>query len=183
MPRASRTVSETCHYHVVVRGVAQQTIFLEDEDMLRLLEIVAACKDVSGFALHGYCLLSNHFHLLLEQRVEPLALVMKRMETRYAMWFNRKYGRSGHLFQDRFASEPVQGDAHFLAALRYIHQNPVRAGIVARAMDYRWSSMADYLAALDGSLRILTDTSLALGQLSNDFLPLCFVNTFFRKKS
>jgi len=138
--------------------------------MLCFLDIVATCKDISGFVLHGYCLLSNHFHLLIEQRMEPLAQIMKRIETRYAMWFNRKYGRSGHLFQDRFASEPVQEDAYFLTALRYIHQNPVKARIVSMPKDYRWSSMADYLAALDGLPETLTDTSMALGQLGSGFL-------------
>jgi len=170
MPRTNRVVSETCYYHVVVRGVARQTIFLDDEDKLRLLEILAVCKDISGFVLHGYCLMSNHFHLLLEQRAESLAQTMKRIETRYAMWFNRKYGRSGHLFQDRFSSEPVQADAYFLAALRYIHQNPVKAGIVSKPKDYRWSSMTDYLSASDGVLDTLTDTVMALDQLANDFL-------------
>jgi len=79
MPRVSRVISETGYYHVVVRGVVQQTIFIDDEDVLRLLEIAAICRDVSSFALHGYCLMSNHFHLLLEQRLEPLARAMKRI--------------------------------------------------------------------------------------------------------
>ena len=84
--------------------------------------------------------MGNHIHLLLREEKEPLEQIFKRIGARYVYWYNWKYKRSGHLFQDRFKSEPIKNDAHFLAVLRYIYQNPVKANICREPGKYRWSS-------------------------------------------
>ena len=128
MPRAARKKSETGVYHVMLRGIDRQVIFLDDEDCEKYLQCITDCQQISGFKLHAYCLMGNHLHLLIQEGKEPLEQIFKRIGVRHVYWFNWKYKRSGHLFQDRFKSEPVQDDAYFLTVLRYIYQNPVKAG-------------------------------------------------------
>ena len=140
MPRMAREKSESGIYHVMLRGINCQVIFQDDEDCEKYLQCLAECKTLSGFTLHAYCLMGNHLHLLIEPGVEPLEQIFKRIGVRYVYWYNWKYKRSGHLFQDRFKSEPVNDDACFLAVLRYIYQNPVKAGLCKKPMDYKWSS-------------------------------------------
>lgn len=84
--------------------------------------------------------MGNHVHLLLREGKEPLSQIFKRLGVRYVYWYNWKYKRTGHLFQDRFKSEPVEDDTYFLAVLRYIYQNPVKAGLCEKPEEYQWSS-------------------------------------------
>jgi REP element-mobilizing transposase RayT len=124
----------------MLRGVNRDAIFLEDADCDRFLHSLAEAKEASGCCVLAYCLMTNHVHLVLRTTDEPIGTVVKRLGVRYAGWFNRKYGRVGHLFQDRFASVPVEDDAYFLTLLRYVWNNPVEAGLATRADEYRWSS-------------------------------------------
>ncbi|MFT4296726.1 MAG: transposase [Micropruina sp.] len=127
-------------YHVMMRGLNRDAIFLEDEDFEDFLRALRETKAASGCAVLAYCLMTNHVHLVLRADREPIGVVMKRLGVRYAGRFNRKYGRVGHLFQDRFRSEPVEDDGYLTTLLPYIWNNPVVAGMVSRPEDYRWSS-------------------------------------------
>lgn len=89
--------------------------------------------------------MGNHVHLLMKEGNEEIGNTMKRIEVSYAYWYNWQYNRKGHLFQDRFKSEPVEDDAYFLTVLRYIHQNPVKAGLISDIETYRWSSIGEYI--------------------------------------
>lgn len=140
MTRQPRRPSETGVHHVMLRGVNRDVIFLEDEDFECFLRALRDTKDASGSAVLAYCLMTNHVHLVLQTAREPIGMVMKRLGVRYASWFNRKYGRVGHVFQDRFASKPIEDDAYLTAVLPYIWNNPVVAGVVRRPEEYRWSS-------------------------------------------
>jgi len=140
MPRQSRLKSDIAIYHVMQRGINKQTIFYDDEDCFTYLQFLQECKEKSGFELYSYCLMGNHTHLLIKEVKEPLSLIFKRFGTKYAYWYNQKYQRCGHLFQDRFRSEPIKDDRQFIAVLRYIYQNPIKAGICERPEDYKWSS-------------------------------------------
>ncbi|MFT3834041.1 MAG: transposase [Micropruina sp.] len=140
MPRHSRQLADSAVYHVMARGVNRDAIFLDNEDYERYLYALQLTKDVSNCAVLAYCLMPNHVHLVIRAVDEPLALVMKRLGVRYAGWFNRKYGRVGHLFQDRFRSRPVESDEYLFALVRYVWDNPVQAGLSGRPEDYRWSS-------------------------------------------
>jgi len=84
------------------RGINQQQIFEDEEDYVKYLEVLETCKTVAGFELYGYCLMGNHIHLLLKTQKEDLGLIFKRIGARYVFWYNWKYRRSGHLFQDRY---------------------------------------------------------------------------------
>ena len=153
MPRQERTKSGTGIYHVMLRGINRQDIFEDDEDYLQMtacLQGLTERYDENGVALeplctiYSYCLMSNHIHLLVREQKEDISSVMKRLGVAYAYYFNKKYQRNGHLFQDRFLSEPVNNIEYFMTLMRYIHQNPVHAGLAAEVRDYPWSSWAEY---------------------------------------
>ena len=165
MPRTASEKSESNIYHIMLRGINRQQIFLDDEDRLRFLDVVEKCRKISKFRLHAYCLMGNHIHLLLQTVEEPLEQVMKRIGTRYVVWYNSKYSRTGHLFQDRYKSEPVRQDGYFLTVLRYILNNPVKAGICRKPEDYPYSSAADYFTG--GGM---TDTAFAESLIGHDEL-------------
>ena len=157
MPRTARKASLSNIYHVMMRGVNRQPIFENDGDRLHFMSVLKECKEISGFRLHAFCLMPNHLHFLIEPAGEPLDLVFRRIGIRYAVWYNRKHQRAGHLFQDRFRSENVENDRYYMTVLRYILQNPMKAGLESRLGTYRWSS---YLAYEKGT-GSLTDTQYA----------------------
>ena len=144
MPRQSRQKSPTGLYHITMRGVNKNDIFLDDEDYSSFLGYLQSMKIASGLQIYAYCLMKNHIHLLLKEEKEDLAISFRRLGAGFVGWYNRKYKRVGHLFQSRYSSEIIDKDAYFLAVLRYIHQNPVKAGIVEEVTDYRWSSIHEY---------------------------------------
>jgi len=140
MSRRARQLSGSGIYHVMLRGVNRDIIFLEDEDRERFLFALRAAKDASECKVLAYCLMDNHVHLVLRSGIEPIGSTVRRFGVRYAGWFNRKYDRVGHLFQDRFRSVPVDDDAHLITLLRYVWNNPVEAGLVEQPEEYHWSS-------------------------------------------
>ena len=157
MAREARQLSESNIYHVMLRGNNRQAVFEEDEDRLYFMKVLTRCKEISGFQLHAFVLMPNHVHLLIEPAGEPLDTVFRRIGTRYAVWFNWKYQRTGHLFQDRFRSEAVETDLYFMTVLRYILQNPMKAGLETRPGSYRWSSYRAYQTGKGA----VTDTAFA----------------------
>ena len=140
MPRQARQLAESQIYHVMVRGVNRDAIFLEDEDYQRFLDALDQTREASGCVVLAYCLMSNHVHLVLRTPGEPISAVAKRLGVRYAGWFNRKYGRVGHVFQDRFRSLPVETDEYLVTLVHYVWNNPVEAGLVEDPREYPWSS-------------------------------------------
>ncbi len=140
MARRRRQQSGTGIYHVMIRGVNRDAIFLEEVDYERFLSVLAAVKEASGCIVLAYCLMPNHAHLVLRVSSEPIGDVIKRLSVRYVGWFNRKYQRVGHLFQGRFKSLSVEDDAYLVTLVRYVWRNPVEAGLSGEPQDYRWSS-------------------------------------------
>ena len=163
MPRQARKKSKTGIYHIMLRGINGQQIFADNEDYEKLLEILKYCKAISEFEIFAYCLMSNHIHLLLKENKEPIELVMKRIATRFVYWYNIKYQRLGHLFQDRFKSEPVENDEYFLTVVRHIHQNPVKAGICKKPQDYNYSSYNEFFRK-----ETLVDFDFVFGMIETD---------------
>ena len=145
MPRQARRKSESGIYHIMLRGINQQQIFEDEEDGFRFLETLSKYKEQCGYEIYAYCLMGNHIHILLKEGKENLTLVLKRIAGSYVYWYNWKYRRCGHLFQDRFKSEPVEDDACFLTVIRYIHQNPIKAGICKNIDGYKFSSYNEYI--------------------------------------
>jgi len=144
----------------MLRGINQQTIFEDDEDNEKFLEILGLCKTLSGFELYSYCLMGNHIHILLKTINEDLDLIFKRIGARYVYWYNWKYKRTGHLFQDRFRSEPVNDDKYFLTVLCYIHRNPIKAKLCKNPAEYKWSSYNEYIYNSYGNS--IVDTAFAI---------------------
>jgi len=145
MPRHGRILSESKVYHVMMRGNEKKNIFLDNEDNEKLLEIIVKTKE-KGWFIYAYCLMDNHVHLIINEGDDQIARIMKRINTSYACNFNKKYQRVGHLFQDRYKSEVIQTEKYLLAAVRYLHNNPVKAGKVSTPDQYEWSSYNEYIA-------------------------------------
>lgn len=145
MPRQARRKSESGIYHIMLRGINQQQIFEDNEDFNKFIQILKDCKAISEFKLFAYCLMGNHIHLLIKPEKEPLEQIFKRIGGRFVYWYNIKYQRVGHLFQDRFKSEPIEDDSYFLTVVRYIHQNSVKAGLCKSIEDYQYSSYNEYI--------------------------------------
>ena len=156
MPHCSRKRSESGFYHVVTKGDGGQILFENAGDREHYCSLVEEALDESKVNIHAYCLMSNHVHFLIEDTSNELGVFMKSIDEKYAMRFAYKAGRSGHIFQGRFWSEPIDSDEYFVSAIRYIHANPEHAGICA-ADKYPWSSYKAYV----GKPSFVT-TSLAL---------------------
>lgn len=144
MPHGARRRSESGYYHVVSKGINGQDIFECDADRQLYVRLLAKAKDKTGILIHAYCLMSNHVHLVLEDRTQRLADFVKYVHERYGAIFSQQYGRIGGVFSKLYWSEPIETDEYLLCAVRYVHANPANAGI-CRAAAYEWSSAKDYL--------------------------------------
>lgn len=165
MPRESRKLSSTGIYHIMLRGNERKDLFKDRADRRKFLESLGIKQDELKFSVYAYCLMKNHVHLLLNTEDADLASIMKGIAVRYASFFNWKYDRVGHVFQDRFKSEPVEDDRYLLAAVRYIHNNPVQAGLTANPDEYEWSSYHQYLGSVG---KPWLNTSFVLSLFSED---------------
>ena len=145
MARNPREKSKTGIYHVMMRGIDKRNIFLLEADYEKFLYYIEKAKKKSDFSLLAYCFMTNHVHLLIKEGLEEIGDTIKRISVGYAQYHNRRYGRTGHLFQNRYQSEVVNDDKYLLVVLLYIHQNPLKAKIVNTIYDYKWSSYTDYI--------------------------------------
>ncbi len=127
-------------YHVMSRGNAKQSIFLRDEDYRQFLDLLTVTTARFDIVCRAYCLMPNHFHLLLEPSAHPLSRMMQQLNSAYSQWFNRRHQRVGHVLQGRFKALLVDRNEYFLQVLRYILLNPVRAGLAGSAQEWHWSS-------------------------------------------
>lgn len=166
MPTRLRQEFPGAIHHVTARGNSGRTIFLDDVDRQRFLErlqrVVVAC----GWICHAYCLMGNHFHLLIETTDANLFDGMRRLNGLYARGFNRRHGLGNHLFGERYHPEPVRRDAHFLETAAYIALNPVRAGLCDDPAEWTWGSYPAAIGAAP-SPPFLT-TSRLLGYFDGD---------------
>lgn len=145
MPRQPRKLCESKTYHVMIRGNDRNDIFIDEEDKTKFIGILYEKNKEKQFILYGFCIMDNHAHLVLNEDKDRLDKLMKRINTSYAYYFNKKYRRIGHVFQDRFKSETIDSDKHLLCAIRYVHNNPIKACMTANLDEYRWSSYNYYI--------------------------------------
>ena len=142
MARVARIVIPNCPHHVTQRGNNRQDVFFVDDDRVTYLELLGEECAQHGVAIDGYCLMTNHVHLIATPRSkDSLAKGLGRTHFRYTQYVNRLHGRSGHLWQNRFYSCALD-EEHYWTAMAYVEQNPVRARLVRRPWSYRWSSAA-----------------------------------------
>jgi len=144
MPRPLRPIAEGLVYHVINRGNGRQSVFFRDEDYLAFLEAVGDLKERKPFELYGYCLMSNHIHLLLRPLEVPISRIVQSLLVSHTQRYHRCHKTCGHVWQGRFKSPVIQDDEHLLCVLRYMEANPLRAKMVASAGEYRWSSFATH---------------------------------------
>lgn len=161
MARKPRVHFPGALYHVISRGNQKQDIFLDDRDLRAFFQYLSEYKVRYPFRLYAYALMKNHFHLLLEVERTPVSKVMQSLLFRYTRYFNRRYGKEGHLFQGRHKAILCDKGAYLLELVRYIHLNPVRAKVVTNPEEYLWTSHLSYLGRVrDG----LVEEDFVLGQ-------------------
>ena len=162
MARSARLAVPGYPHHVIQRGNNRQTVFVDDEDRARYLGMLRDGLREQRVGMHAFVLMDNHVHLLLTPgEGAALSRLMQRLGTRYAGWFNHRHGRTGALWEGRFRSSLLETDAYLLVCMRYIENNPVRAAMVERAEDFRWSSARHHVGRLTDPL--ITDHSLYWG--------------------
>ena len=156
MPRIARIFIENACYHIVSRGIQKAPIFKETNDFDNFLHLMHKYKIKCGCRIYGYCLMKNHIHILLESPLglRSMSSFMHRLNQTHAMYFNGKYNRVGHLWQNRYKNFVVTKDSYLVILISYIEFNPVRAGIVTKPEDYSWSS---YRARALGERSIILD--------------------------
>lgn len=146
MARKPRIHSPGLLYHVICRGNQKQQVFFDEQDHRAYLRRLAETHTDLPFRLYAYALMKNHVHMLIEVGDTPLSRIMQVQQQRSSQHFNSKYKKSGHLFEGRYKAIVCQRDEYLLALIRYIHLNPVRAGIVDNPAAYPWTSHNSYLA-------------------------------------
>jgi putative transposase len=149
MPRRDRCILPGVPFHITQRGVDRRTTFHSPDDYLTYLSLVRCNLADAGVRLLAYCLMTNHIHLVaVPEREDSLAVLLRRVHGRYAQYFNTRYGRAGHLWQNRFFACAL-GHTHLWSALAYVELNPVRAGVVRRVVEYPWSSAPAHRTGTD----------------------------------
>ena len=160
MQRVWRTV--TGFYHVCARGTGKQLIFESDDDRWEFLELMRDCCREAGATVVAWCLMGNHAHLVLADYEDRMSVAMHRLLLTYARRFNKRTGRTGHLFQNRFDRRSLDTDRQLMAAIRFVHANPQEAGI-SLIERYPWSSFYEFLRAYDGDVgKSFSDPSCVL---------------------
>jgi len=145
MARKPRIHYPGATYHVVMRGNARQDIFFDDQDRFRFYLLLQYGAERFGHRIHAFCLMTNHVHLAIQVGDIPLSRIMQNLAMRYTRWVNRKHNRTGHLFQGRYKAILVETESYLLELTRYLHLNPVRAGMVSGPEEYPWSGHRAYL--------------------------------------
>jgi putative transposase len=144
MARPLRIEYPGCFYHVTSRGNERKDIFKSRKDREKFLSYLQSSVERYGAKIHVYCLMTNHYHLLMETPQGNLSQIMRHINGAYTTYFNVKRKRAGHLFQGRYKAIVVEADEYALELSRYMHLNPVRAGMVTKPQDYEWSSYRCY---------------------------------------
>lgn len=146
VPRIAREnlKSMTQTYHIIIRGVNKQDIFLDDSDKEKFKKIVKKTKEKFEIKIYLYVIMSNHVHIVIQDEKEKMSNAMHKICSTYAMYFNKKYERVGHLFQNRFKSIEVIEESHLLNLIKYIHSNPYKEKM-SSDLEYKWSSYMDYI--------------------------------------
>src|SRR4030042_5811010 len=168
MARKPRIEYEGALYHVITRGNQRQRIFKDKEDYQRYLKILADYKIRYEYVLYAYVLMSNHVHLLMETRETSLSKILQGINQSYTMYFNRRYGTVGHLFQGRYKAILCDKDEYLLSLVKYIHLNPVRAGVAKEVENYPWSSHRVYIGRGEGERTEIVDTNQVLRMFSEN---------------
>ena len=152
MPRKPRQESSTEFYHITSRGINKFPIFSKNLERSRFLNIVHDSISQYNIKIFAYCVMSNHFHLLMRAPIEELSAFMARILSVYAVYYNQKHNRVGYVFDGRFRSQCIEDESYFFNCLRYIHLNPVKANMFKSIENYRYSSFKEYASPSSASI-------------------------------
>lgn len=167
MAREARKESSTKIYHIVNRGVERRSIFAEKRERTRMINIIRENWKKYQVNFYAYCIMPNHFHMLVQADLKTLALFIAVISARYALYYNYKHRRSGYVFQNRYRSQCVENEAYFWNCLRYIHLNPVKAKLSDDLVSYHHGSMREYFTILEEDEQILCPE--AFGKIKERF--------------
>ncbi|WP_419768878.1 transposase [Arcobacter sp.] len=183
MPRRERITDAGC-YHVVCRGVERRNVFLDSDDFEQFLALLKSVKKEFDIIVHSFCLMTNHYHILLETKEDNISLAMKYLNSHYAIYFNKKYKRTGHLWQGRFHSDYLYADNHFWYVAKYIEQNPIKAKMVKEIHHYKyqsffqWKYQCEYSYLLEGSkifdMTLLEYQNYISSDMDSDILDIIY---------
>ena len=141
MPRKSRNSIKTSYYHIMTQGINKSYIFERTEDIKYYIKCMFKLKNDYSLKIIAYCIMNNHAHLLIKtELIEELSKYMQRLNIKYSHYFNKKYNRVGYVFRDRYKSEGIYDEEHLYNCIRYIYDNPVKAGICKHASEYPYSN-------------------------------------------
>ena len=191
MSRKNR-ITNPGFYHVINRGVERRNVFLDGDDFDKFLNLMIKEFPKYNITTHAYCLMTNHYHLLIETKEQNISDAMKRVNSLYSIYFNKKYNRSGHLWQGRFASYYLYDDVHFWYVAKYIERNPIKANIVKHIDHYKyqsffqWKYKLEYYQLIQGS-KIFDMTSVEYeefisSEIQEDILDKIYISPKYIKK-
>ena len=168
MPRSARPYAPFQYYNIFNRGINRGAIFRAEADYHRFLKNLAESKRRYDWIIYSYCLLPNHYHLEVKTRNVPLATILSSLQTSHSGYFNRKYRRTGAVFQNRFKSILIQKDPYLLQLSKYIHLNPVKAKLVGKPQNSPYTSYAEIIGQPKHEYRVIDKRAIKslLGSLS-----------------
>lgn len=149
MPRKRRMKSSTGIYHVMVKGINKEKIFNQNREKSYFKKIILKHLEKYAVEIYGYCIMSNHAHFIIRAELQTLSYFMAAILAEYASYYNYKHRRNGHVFQNRFNSECIEDANYYWTCLRYIHLNPVKAGMIKNVEQYKYSSISEYLCNIN----------------------------------
>jgi putative transposase len=155
MGRKRRAWFPGAKYHITSRGNRKDTLFYDDEDRMKYLSFIRDTKVRFPFMLHAFCLMTNHTHLQIQTSGTSPTIIMSHLNTKFAKYFNKKYDFTGHVFEKRYGAELLDSLDYEFDVSKYIHLNPLKAGLVEELEDYPWSS---YNAYVNGEVNELVDS-------------------------
>jgi len=151
LPRQPRTKAITRLYHVIIRGINKQDLFLDGQDYKKMINELINVKEKYEFELYSYVIMTNHVHLLIYDKRDNLSKTMQSLTIKYSLYFNKKYERVGHVFENRFNSKIIENKEYLRNLVRYIHKNPENAGL---STEYTWTSYKEYISKKKGIVTV-----------------------------
>lgn len=162
MPRKPREYSTSNVYHIIFRGNDKSDLFYDDQDRYVFLNYIRITKEKFKYDIYSYCLMNNHIHMVIKIKEDDFSVAMKSLAIRYSNYFNKKYDRTGHLFENKFLSKKVESLEYFIHVCKYVHRNPEKANI-SKTQDYKWSSFKEYKSKED-----IVNKNVLLHYFNND---------------
>ena len=146
MPRHTRRYYETPFFHVIVQGINREFIFDKERDTIKYLQIIEKNLEKTEVEIIAYCIMNNHAHFLIYSKsIEQMSMFMSKINTSFAKYYNKEKERVGYVFRDRYISEPIMNERYLIKCINYIHNNPVKANMVGKCAEYKYSSYKEFL--------------------------------------